>query len=152
MCATTLSIHNTGHIIQSLNHVEKPKTKEIEMIEYKRKQKEILAWFFMSTIEVEVYNKKATLLLKHLSLDFLRRFKQLVRLGTYTFDVYSRGSPYWQLKNPNEIAFFLKQIIPFIRTRHRKRLAKALIEFCENPNPETEEKAKQLNRPIKREW
>jgi hypothetical protein len=122
------------------------------MPEYKRKEKEILAWLFMASIDVEIYNAKATLLLKHLSLDFLRRFKQLVKLGTYTFDTFERGTPYWRLKDPNQISFLLKQIISFIRVRHRKRLAKALIEFCENPSPDTLEKAKKLNRPIKREW
>jgi hypothetical protein len=94
------------------------------MPEYKRKEKEILAWLFMASIDVEIYNAKATLLLKHLSLDFLRRFKQLVKLGTYTFDTFERGTPYWRLKDPNQISFLLKQIISFIRVRHRKRLAK----------------------------
>jgi hypothetical protein len=122
------------------------------MPEYKRKEKEILAWLFMASIDVEIYNAKATLILKHLSLDFLRRFKQLVRLGNYTADTFERGTPHWYLKDHNQIMFLLKQIISFIRTRHRKRLAKVLIEFCENPNSDTEEKAKKLNIPIKIEW
>jgi len=102
---------------------------------YKLKDKLALAWLFIALAEIEIYEEKPTIKIKHLSRDFIHRFMQLVRLGTVR-SPYQSNIIEWQLTEPQEIPFFLNSIIPFIRCQQHKRVAKLILQLIEKPDPE----------------
>jgi len=111
---------------------------------YKVKQKEVLAWLFIALIKIDL--EPLTLSLTHCNEDFLRRYLQLVRLGTLTHDeefreLYIRK---WQLTKPLHIAYFLTQIKKCVCTQSERRICELLIQQCYEPKTETENKLKPL--------
>lgn len=111
---------------------------------YKAKEKESLAWLFISLMKIDL--EPLTLSIRHSNEDFLRRFTQLVKLGTTTHDYTDLNARTWQLTNPKEIAFLIQQIKPHIHTQREKHIAELLIQQCTHPDNKTEQKLRPLIR------
>ena len=109
---------------------------------YKRKQKEGLAWLFVSLVKVETDPLK--LLIRHANFDFLRRFLQLIQLGAFRSRRFDLNTRTWELTDPQQITFLLRQIEPHIHTQADRNLALALIDHIEKPTAKTETKLKRL--------
>ena len=70
---------------------------------YKRKEREILAWLLVALARMRIQEDKPAVTVIHFNLDFIRRFKQLVRLGQLGTIDYTPAK--WELTEPSEIHF-----------------------------------------------
>ena len=110
--------------------------------EYTRKQKEALAWLFVALVKVET--DPLRLSIRHANADFLRRFLQLIQLGTLRRPRYDFNTRTWELADPQEIARLLRQIEPHIHTQADHNLALALIGHIEKSMATTRSKLERL--------
>lgn len=103
---------------------------------YKARAKEALAWIFTGFIKIDI--QPLTLSIKHPNDDFIRRFTQLIKLGTvkHSWEEGDFDTRTWRLTNPKEILFLMQQIESYIHTQSERRISELLIKQCTNPDDE----------------
>lgn len=109
---------------------------------YRRKERESLAWLFICCMKVQANPPKLSI--RHANFDFLRRFLQLIQLGTLRSPRFDLNTRTWELTDPQQIAFLLRQIEPHIHTQADRNLTLALVEHIEKPTAKTERKLERL--------